>query len=78
MGKIGDELYFERDIKPLFNEEDRLAMEGDFDLWEYEDVREHAEAILEEVSSGRMPCYGAWPKERVEIFRRWVEMGKRA
>jgi hypothetical protein len=25
-----------------------------------------------------MPCDGAWPPERVAVFRRWVEAGKPA
>jgi hypothetical protein len=23
-----------------------------------------------------MPCYAAWPAERVALFRRWMESGK--
>jgi hypothetical protein len=22
-----------------------------------------------------MPCYGPWPAEQVELFRRWVQAG---
>jgi hypothetical protein len=66
---------FERDIRPLFRDTDRTAMEADFDLWEHEDVMEHAAAILAVVTEGSMPCDGAWPPERVELFRRWVEAG---
>ena len=29
---------FETDIKPLFREQDRTAMLGRFDLWNYDDV----------------------------------------
>jgi hypothetical protein len=32
-------------------------------------------AILEQVAGGRMPCYGRWPKEQVDLFRRWIETG---
>jgi hypothetical protein len=46
-----------------------------FDLGEVASVREHADAILEQVASGRMPCDTAWPAERVELFRRWVQAG---
>jgi hypothetical protein len=69
------ELSFEGDIKPLFREKDREAMEGAFDLWDHEDVSEHAAAILGAVESGGMPCDGAWPAERVALFRQWVEVG---
>lgn len=66
---------FERDIKPLFREMDREAMESAFDLWEHEDVSDNAHAILTAVEGGGMPCDGAWPPEQVELFRRWVEAG---
>jgi hypothetical protein len=66
---------FERDIRPLFTERDRAAMRWAFDLGEVASVRQHAEAILEQVTAGRMPCDAAWPADRVELFRRWVEAG---
>jgi hypothetical protein len=66
---------FERDIRPLFTERDRAAMRWAFDLGEVASVRQHAEAILEQVAAGRMPCDGAWSAERVELFRRWVQAG---
>jgi hypothetical protein len=46
-----------------------------FDLWAYSDVVAHADAIAQQVSAGTMPCDGAWPKERVELFERWVSEG---
>jgi hypothetical protein len=69
---------FESDIKPLFNDRDRGSMLSQFDLWSYDDVSRNADAILQQVSSGSMPCYGAWPSERVDLFRQWVESGKQA
>lgn len=36
---------FAKDIKPLFRESDRTAMKRAFDLWSYDDVRAHADAI---------------------------------
>jgi hypothetical protein len=67
---------FERDVKPLFRERDRGAMLSHFDLWSYDDVSANADAILDAVSSGAMPCDGAWDSDRVEIFRRWSQGGK--
>jgi hypothetical protein len=52
------------DIKPLFRERDRRAMTFLFDLWDYEAVKENAEAILGATEGGDMPCDGAWPVER--------------
>ena len=69
------QLSFERDIRPLFREKDREAMEGAFDLWDHEDVSENAAAILEAVAGGEMPCDEAWPAERVALLRQWVEGG---
>ena len=66
---------FDRDIRPLFTERDRAAMRWAFDLWEVASVRQHAEAILDQVAAGRMPCYGSWSAEQVELFRRWVQAG---
>jgi truncated hemoglobin YjbI len=67
---------FERDIRALFTDRDRTSMRWAFDLGDVAAVREHADAILDQVASGRMPCYGAWPVEQVAVFRRWVETGK--
>ena len=66
---------FERDIKPLFREEDQKAMEYIFDLWDYQDVRDNAQSILDEVAAGGMPCDGAWPEDKVELFRSWFQGG---
>jgi hypothetical protein len=67
---------FETDVKPLFRERDRESMRAAFDLWSYDDVVQHADAILEQVQAGTMPCDSAWPKAQVDLFRRWAEGGK--
>ena len=69
---------FETDIKPLFRDRDRQAMQARFDLWSYDDVSRNADGILQQVASGSMPCYGQWPSEQVDLFRQWVESGKPA
>jgi hypothetical protein len=65
-------LSFESDIRPLFREFDRTEMEWAFDLWDFEDVKENAESILERLEDGAMPCDEPWPEDRIEVFRRWV------
>jgi hypothetical protein len=70
-----DGLSFDHDVKPLFRERDRGSMLASFDLWQRDDVAEHADAILERLDDGSMPCDGAWPAERVDVFRRWVDAG---
>ncbi len=67
---------FASDIKPLFRERDRQAMQSRFDLWSYDDVSRHAEVILTRLRNGTMPCDGAWPPAQVDLFQRWVESGK--
>jgi hypothetical protein len=67
---------FETDVKPLFREQDRSSMEFAFDLWSADDVSENADAILDRVKAGTMPCDGAWPQAQVDLFARWVAGGK--
>jgi hypothetical protein len=68
-------LSFESDIRPLFRDFDRAEMEWAFDLWDYDDVKENAESILERLDDGSMPCDDQWPQDRVEMFRKWVSEG---
>ena len=49
-----------------------------FDLWSHDDVSTHADAILERLKAGTMPCDGAWPDEHVALFGRWIDAGKPA
>ena len=66
---------FARDIRPLFRMRDRLTMRWAFDLGNYQDVSAYAQAILERLASGAMPCDGKWPEEQIALFRSWVEAG---
>ena len=70
-------LSFERDVKPLFRDRDRGTMisVSHFDLWKRDDVAEHAQAILKRLEDGSMPCDTAWPADRVDTFRSWIEAG---
>jgi hypothetical protein len=70
-----DAVGYASDIRPLFRENDRDAMESHFDLWSYDDVSEAADRILAKLEDGTMPCDGAWPEDQVDLFRRWVEEG---
>lgn len=67
---------FANDIKPLFRAEDRAAMEFAFDLWSHDDVSANADAILDQVAAGTMPCDRAWPEADVETLRTWIQTGK--
>jgi hypothetical protein len=75
MGDGESGISFERDVKPLFRDKDRQRMEWAFDLWRLEDVKENARPILERLEDGDMPCDGEWPKEQIEVFRRWAQEG---
>ena len=66
---------FEQDIKPLFRESDRTAMQSIFDLWSFDDVTENAAGILAAVESGSMPCDMEWPDERLDLLQRWIDSG---
>jgi hypothetical protein len=71
-------MHFDEDVKPLFRERDRDSMRFAFDLWSLDDVATHADAILGRLEAGTMPCDGAWPADRVALFRRWIDAGKPA
>jgi truncated hemoglobin YjbI len=72
----GEPVSFAAHIKPLFRSTDRQSMSFAFDLWDHDDVSQHADAILQRLDAGSMPCDGAWPAERVEAFRNWITTGK--
>ena len=46
-----------------------------FDLWSHADVKTRAKDILARLQNGSMPCDGAWPAARIEVFRRWTDTG---
>jgi CDGSH-type Zn-finger protein len=71
-------LSFAEHIKPLFRKMDRESMSFVFDLWSYSDVCKHATEILRRLDNGTMPCDGAWPKEKVDVLRRWIDAGMAA
>jgi CDGSH-type Zn-finger protein/truncated hemoglobin YjbI len=72
---VDETVSFEKHIKGLFRPADRRSMRFAFDLWSADDVRQHAQAILERLRNGTMPCDGAWPAEKVEVFERWATSG---
>jgi hypothetical protein len=72
------QLSFASDIRPLFRTKDLESMRSAFDLSDHADVAEHADAILAALRSGKMPCDGAWPASRVDMFQLWIDAGKPA
>lgn len=66
---------FATDIKPLFREDDRLAMDFAFDLWSFDDVKTNAALILERIEDGTMPCDEPWNADQIEKLRAWIAEG---
>ena len=64
---------FARDIRTLFREKDVDDMRFAFDLSEYDDVKSNATAIYDRLVDGSMPCDGAWPGDRIALFRQWMD-----
>jgi CDGSH-type Zn-finger protein/truncated hemoglobin YjbI/ferredoxin len=72
----GEKVEYAKHIKALFRSRDRTSMRFVFDLWSYADVSVHADGILKRLRDGSMPCDGAWPQERIDVFARWLAAGK--
>lgn len=78
MSTADEVVSFDQDIKPLFRPVDHESMAWALDLSSYDEVKDHARAILERLREGSMPCDGEWPEEQVQLFQRWTETGMRA
>jgi hypothetical protein len=72
---LDEPVSYEKQIKPLFRGRDQQSMKFAFDLWSYDDVKANAQAILERLDNGTMPCDGAWPAEQITAFKRWLQSG---
>ena len=74
---------FQADIRPLFTEQDVLAMTKAFNLANYDDVKTHAAAIYDRIrgiGGAVMPPPpprggGPWPQSRIELFAKWMADG---
>ena len=67
---------FTQHVKPMFRAKDRDSMAFAFDLWDVDDVRSNADAILGRLRQGTMPCDGGWSSDKVELFGRWIASSK--
>jgi Tfp pilus assembly ATPase PilU len=68
-------LSFERDIKPLFDEDLRMQVKGIFDLWDYDSVKENVSDILRRIENRDIPFEEGWPQERLALLRSWMREG---
>ncbi len=68
---------FAADIRPLFRDSPDIdTMQGyGLDLSSYEEVKGRAAEIYETLENGSMPCDDRWPKERLELFKQWMDNG---
>lgn len=68
---------FATDIRPLFRDKDVTEMRdvSGLDLASYEQVRDSADAIYEQVESGWMPCDLRWSDQQIALFKRWIDEG---
>jgi hypothetical protein len=66
---------FATHIQPLFRPQDRQSMAFAFDLWTYEAVKKNAQAIVDRLGAGTMPCDGPWPEQRTALLQRWIDDG---
>ncbi len=68
---------FAKDIRPLFRDDPDVTTMKDFglDLSSYADVKAQAESIHTILKGGTMPCDGAWPEDRINLFKRWMDEG---
>jgi hypothetical protein len=71
----GETVTFAAHIQPLFRPRDRQSMAFAFDLWAYEAVKKNAEAILDRLRAGTMPCDGPWPEQKTALLQRWIDDG---
>jgi len=72
-------LSFTTDIRPLFRDIPDVGEMQAFglDLSSYEQVKALASEIYSRLEDGSMPCDGAWPAERLALFKRWMQEGGR-
>lgn len=70
-------LSFAKDIRPLFREDPDVSSMKDYglDLSSYSHVKTKAQSIYATLVDGSMPCDGAWPADRIALFKKWMDEG---
>jgi hypothetical protein len=73
-------LSFAANIRPLFRDDpDIESMKGyGLDLSSYDQVKARAKEIYGTLEDGSMPCDEPWPKDKVALFKRWMDEGMAA
>lgn len=70
-------LSFAKDIRPLFRDDPDVSSMKDYglDLSSYSHVKTKAQSIYATLGDGSMPCDGAWPADRIALFKKWMDEG---
>lgn len=70
-------LSFAKDIRPLFRDDPDVSSMKDYglDLSSYSHVKTKAQSIYATLVDGSMPCDGAWPADRIALFKKWMDEG---
>lgn len=70
-------LSFAKDIRPLFRDDPDVSSMKDYglDLSSYSHVKTKAQSIYATLVDGSMPCDGAWPADRIALFKNWMDEG---
>ena len=70
-------LSFAKDIRPLFRDDLDVSSMKDYglDLSSYSHVKTKAQSIYATLEDGSMPCDGAWPADRIALFKKWMDEG---
>ena len=71
-------LSFAKDIRPLFTDVDVEHMkdvDADFDLSDYDSVKDRATDILNSLTDGSMPPGQPWPDSDITTFKQWITDG---
>ncbi len=68
---------FAKDIRPLFRDTPDVDSMKDYglDLSSFADVKAQAEEIHSRLLDESMPCDEPWPKDRIALFKQWMEEG---
>ena len=68
---------FVADIRPLFRDTPDIDSMKDYglDLSSYDEVKARDTEIYARLEDGSMPCDGPWPKERMALFKQWMDEG---
>ncbi len=72
-----EQVRFSQHILPLFRQKDIDSMKTVFDLGSHTDVSTHADAIFKRLKDGSMPCDVPWSANNVQLFKRWIDGGKK-